>query len=196
MYKIGKNEFRRCIKKIFFYIRNLLRWPTDIIYHNKINLTCNLASGSSFKYCKIGKYNYIARRNSLYNVDVGNYCCFGPDIHIGGMQHSYWWYSMSPLLSDECKLPKRTIIGNDVWIGAQAIIKQGVIIGDGAVIGANSFVNKNVEPYSVVVGSPAKHIKYRFGEKTKKEILESKYWEKDPQEAKRILNTLRTLYKN
>ena len=137
----------------------------------------------------IGKYNYIARRNSLYNVEVGNYCCFGPDVHIGGMQHSYWWYSMSPLLSEECKAPDQTIIGNDVWIGAQVVIKQGVKIGDGAVIGANSFVNKDVEPFSIVVGSPAKHLKYRFDKETQDKIRNSSYWDEKPEKAKQILNT-------
>jgi len=100
---------------------------------------------------------------------------------------------MSPLLSDVCKSPECTIIGNDVWIGAQAIIKEGVKIGNGAVIGANSFVNKDVEPFSIVVGSPAKHIKYRFSDNVVKEIEESEYWNKEPHEARRILNSLNSL---
>ena len=170
-----------------------MRLPLNKVNHNRIDFSCNIAVGSSFKFCKIGKYNYIARRNSLYNVEVGNYCCFGPDIHIGGMQHSYWWYSMSPLLSDECKSSERTVIGNDVWIGAQAIIKQGVRIGNGAVIGANSFVNKDVEPFSIVVGSPAKHIKYRFEKNIQKAITESAYWNENPRRAKEILESLRLI---
>lgn len=127
----------------------------------------------------------MARRCSFYNVTIGNYCCFGPDVHIGGMQHSYWWYSMSPILSDMCNEPECTHIGNDVWIGAGCIIKQGITIGNGAIIGANSFVNKDVEPFSIVVGSPARLIKYRFDEETCKVIVESKYWEKTPLEAKK-----------
>lgn len=100
---------------------------------------------------------------------------------------------MSPLLSDECKTPERTVIGNDVWIGAQAIIKQGVRIGDGAVIGANSFVNKDVEPFSIVVGSPAKHIKYRFEKNIQKAITESAYWNENPRRAKEILESFRLI---
>ena len=192
-HKNEKNGIRGHLKNVYYQMQNIIRIPSDKFNHNHIDFTCKLASGSSFKYCQIGKYNYIARRNSLYNVKVGNYCCFGPDVHIGGMQHSYWWYSMSPLLSNECKVSEKTIIGNDVWIGAQAIIKQGVKIGDGAVIGANSFVNKDVEPYSIVVGSPAKHIKYRFRKEVMKEISDSKYWEKEPKEAKQLLNRLKTI---
>ena len=184
-----KTSIRSHLKGLYYGIKNIMRWPGDKLNHNDIDSTCNIAPGSSFKFCKIGKYNYIARRNSLYNVEVGNYCCFGPDVHIGGMQHSYWWYSMSPLLSEECKAPDKTIIGNDVWIGAQVVIKQGVKIGDGAVIGANSFVNKDVEPFSIVVGSPAKHLKYRFGKETQDEIRNSSYWDEKPEKAKQILNT-------
>lgn len=184
---------RSSIKSLYYWLRSILRIPSDILNHNKVHSSTRIAGGASLKLCSIGKYNYIARRNSLYNVEVGNYCCFGPDIHIGGMQHSYWWYSMSPILSDECKSPERTIIGNDVWLGAGCIIKQGVKIGDGAVVGAGSFVNKDVEPFSIVVGSPAKLLKYRFDEDVRDAIVKSGYWDKDPEEAKQILNQLNKL---
>ena len=188
-----RNGIRGFLKSEFYSVKSILRKPSDIFNHNKVHSSTRIAGGVSLKFCKIGKHNYIARRDSLYNVEVGNYCCFGPDIHIGGMQHSYWWYSMSPILSDECKSPDRTIIGNDVWLGAGCIIKQGVKIGDGAVVGANSFVNKDIEPFSIVVGSPAKHLKYRFDEDVRETIIKSGYWDKDPEEAKRILNSLNLL---
>ena len=184
---------RDIVKGFFYAVKRILRIPSDIFNHNKVHSSTRISGGTSLKFCSIGKHNYIARRNSLYNVEVGNYCCFGPDIHIGGMQHSYWWYSMSPLLSDECKSPERTIIGNDVWLGAGCIIKQGVKIGDGAVVGAGSFVNKDVEPFSIVVGSPAKLLKYRFDEDVRDAIVESGYWDMEPEEAKRTLNELNKL---
>lgn len=187
-------NLRNSVKWLYYKTLWVIKLPIYIFEHNKIDSSTNIANGVVLKFCKIGKYNYLARRSSLYNVEIGNYCCLGPDIHIGGMQHSYWWYSMSPLLSVECKTPERTIIGNDVWIGAQAIIKQGVKIGDGAVIGANSFVNKDVEPFSIVVGSPAKHIKYRFGDKMQRDIMNSKYWDMDPQQARLVLNSLNSLH--
>lgn len=178
---------RKGLKTIYYTIKFLLLYPSNIFNHNKLNSTNRIAEDVSLKYCCIGNYNYIARRCSFYNVKTGNYCCFGPDVHIGGMQHSYWWYSMSPLLSDKCEQPKQTIIGNDVWIAAGCIIKQGITIGDGAVIGANSFVNKDVEPFSIVAGSPAKLIKYRFDENIQKAIADSEYWDYDPQKAKSVL---------
>ena len=68
------------------------------------------------------------------------------------------------------------IIGNDVWIGSFATIMSGVTIGDGAVIAANSHVIKNVEPYSIVGGNPAKFIKYRFSKNQIEKLLEIKWW--------------------
>ncbi len=69
-----------------------------------------------------------------------------------------------------------TIIGNDVWIGMEAIIMPGVTIGDGAIIGARSVVVKDVEPYAIVGGNPAKEIKKRFSDDTIKTLLELKWW--------------------
>jgi len=69
-----------------------------------------------------------------------------------------------------------TIVGNDVWIGHNATIMPGVTIGDGAIIATNATVTKNVDPYTIVGGNPAKDIKKRFSEKTIKELLDIKWW--------------------
>jgi len=69
-----------------------------------------------------------------------------------------------------------TAVGNDVWIGYNAIIMPGVTIGDGAIIAANSTVTKDVEPYSIVGGNPAKEIKKRFSDKKIIELLELQWW--------------------
>jgi virginiamycin A acetyltransferase len=70
-----------------------------------------------------------------------------------------------------------TIIGNDVWIGNSATIMQGVKIGDGAIIGTNSLVTKDVEPYTIVGGNPAKEIRRRFDDETIKFLLALKWWD-------------------
>jgi virginiamycin A acetyltransferase len=71
------------------------------------------------------------------------------------------------------------VIGNDVWIGFEALIMSGITIGDGAVIGARAVVTKDVLPYTIVGGNPAKEIRQRFGDKTIKDLLEIKWWDWD-----------------
>jgi chloramphenicol O-acetyltransferase type B len=72
-----------------------------------------------------------------------------------------------------------TVIGNDVWIGAEAMIMPGVKIGDGAVIGSRALVTKDVEPYTIADGNPAKPIKKRFSERHIAMLLEMKWWDWD-----------------
>ena len=69
-----------------------------------------------------------------------------------------------------------TTIGNDVWIGHRAFIRAGVSIGDGAIVAAGAVVSKDVEPYSIVGGVPAKHIRYRFDQATIKRLLATQWW--------------------
>lgn len=112
------------------------------------------------------------------------------------MEHSYWFPSISPLLSDECVFGKITTIGNDVWIGANAIIRQGITIGNGAIIGAGSIVTHDVPPYTIVYGSPARVQKQRFeNKKLEEKVSKSKYWELPPNKAKCVIAQLLELEK-
>ena len=80
---------------------------------------------------------------------------------------------------EQIKLRKGdTVIGNDVWIGQNAVILPGVHIGDGAIIGANSVVGSNVEPYTIVVGNPAKVLRKRFDDELTELLLRFKWWDK------------------
>ncbi|HSH65656.1 MAG TPA: CatB-related O-acetyltransferase, partial [Bacteroidia bacterium] len=79
----------------------------------------------------------------------------------------------------------RTTIGNDVWIGNNAIIKYGIKIGDGAIIGSGAVVTKDVEPYSIVGGVPAKVIKYRFKPEQIEFLHKTKWWNRDLQWLKK-----------
>lgn len=154
-------------------------------------MTTRVDSNCTLTYCKVGKYSYIRSGAQFNHAIIGNYCSFAADVQIGGMEHPLYEYSTSAkLFPDKCIANKDTIIGNDVWVAAGAIIRQGIKIGHGAVIGANSFVNKDVPPYAIVAGSPAKIIKYRFDDEIKKAIQDSHYWDYAPKEAKQILNGL------
>lgn len=184
------------LKTIKQSIKVLFKNPYYWLRHNRISVTSEIGKNTFLKNCTIGKWCFIGGNGTFNNVEIGNYTCIAPSCQIGGMEHSYWKASISPKLSDECISDRATHIGHDVWIAANCIIKQGVTIGDGAVIGACSFVNKDVPPYAIVFGSPAKIHKYRFDETTINRLNESHYWEVEPQKAKSILSKIEVSIKD
>lgn len=139
---------------------------------------------------RIGDYSYLKPNNFMRNVTVGKFCCIADNFSVGLNEHPYHDFSSysftglaSPVRSRISGKyhaeEKMTIIGNDVWIGQDVIVKSGVTIGNGAVIGARSVVTKDVPPYAVVAGVPARIIKYRF-EQDKIDLLQKlKWWDWD-----------------
>lgn len=99
------------------------------------------------------------------------------------------WERITPEISD---LPYKgdTIIGNDVWIGANVTIMPGIKVGDGTIIATNTTVTKDVEPYAIVGGNPAKELKKRFSDEKIKELMELKWWDWD---VKKITENLEFL---
>ena len=143
--------------------------------------------------CSIGKYTYCDKSCYVGNnkTTIGKYCSIGRNVSISPGNHPLNFLSTSPYFYrgfldwNESKLDEYEnmstpcSIGNDVWIGQNAFIKDGVIVGDGAVIAAGAVVVKDVPPYAIVGGVPAKVIKYRFNEDTIKKLLELKWWDID-----------------
>jgi len=142
---------------------------------------------------KIQSYTYIGNNCFISAANIGKYCSIANNVSIGMGEHLLSHPSTNSLFYDnpmEILLKNECIINNDVWIGVDSIIRRGVVIGNGAVIGANSFVNTNIPPYAIAVGSPAKVIKYRFTPEQIRLIEETKWWEKDQKDAKKILEGL------
>lgn len=133
---------------------------------------------------------------------IGRYCAIATDVHMGGPEHPWSWASMSSFAYDpdyiwkpyldgigrsyrvhplphDPKRHGRIEIGNDVWIGQGACIRRGIKIGDGAVIGAHAMVTKDVEPFTMVGGNPARVIRKRFSDETIALVQESRWWEYD-----------------
>lgn len=145
----------------------------------------------------VGDYTYIGRNCTVTKAEIGRYVSIANNVTIGPGEHdvndvttSAWFYddAVAVLCAKEC------VIGNDVWIGVDSIIRRGVKIGNGAVVGANSFVNKDVPDFAIVAGNPARIIRYRFDEYKRAKISASKWWEKDLPEAKEIIQQLRKLF--
>ena len=99
-------------------------------------------------------------------------------------------WDMEPPAMADLPLKGDTVIGNDVWIGQNAVILPGVHIGDGAIIGASSVVGRNVEPYTIVVGNPAKVLRKRFDDELTKLLLRFKWWDKSIDEINELIPIL------
>lgn len=131
----------------------------------------------------IGSNNYFSCRCMIGNAKIGNYCSFGPDVKIGQSQHSSDYITTCQKISHKninfSLNQEPAIIDSDVWIGANAVIMQGVHIGIGAIVGANAVVTHDIPPYAVAVGVPAKIIKFRFNTNIINMLLKSKWWEQD-----------------
>lgn len=142
----------------------------------------------------LGRCSYLNIGSVIYpNVQIGRYCSVARNCEIGVAAHPTNFLSTHSFQYNPALFPnwpeyrnmerkakflahRPTIIGNDVWIGAQVIVVAGVRIGDGAVIAANSVVAKDVEPYSIVAGSPAKIIRSRFQSNQIEDLLSLKWW--------------------
>lgn len=151
----------------------------------------------------IGNYTYIAFGCRINNAKIGNYCSIGPNVKIGLGSHPLNRVSTNPIFHDKnnplslqaehyrkYKTHDLTTIGSDVWIGANVVILDGLIIGTGSVIGAGSIVTKDVKPYEVVAGVPARHIKPRFSKDVVQRISSIKWYDYDLIEASRMMQTI------
>lgn len=157
--------------------------------------------GHEFDHCVLYLDEKDDKTNQIDKLIIGKYCSIasGAKFMLGGTQgHNYEWISAYPLdkfdgsefLAQKWK--GDTVIGNDVWIGFEALIMPGIHIADGAVIGARSVVTKNVGPYEIWGGNPAKLIKKRFSDEQIQKLLDLKWWNFDEQTIKENLPFLRS----
>lgn len=150
---------------------------------------------------RLGYGSYVANDSTLTGTRVGRYCSLGPNIAMPtGLHPTSGFASTSPLFFSRAGQVGRPfvsrqkfaenrfaedgclrVIGNDVWIGGNVVILEGVRIEDGAIVGAGSVVTKDLPPYSISVGVPAKVIRYRFDRQTIDRLLATRWWERDPE---------------
>jgi lipopolysaccharide transport system ATP-binding protein len=191
-YGIKKSEELLC--DIVRKIRGTNKCPKFILKISKKRYGWNDNLGrywnEKFNNVKVGKYTYgYEYLNSKHLVSIGSFCSIASGQTIVPNDHKLDWVTTSPIASlkefsftDQdymhkyCPDEKRKItVGNDVWIGANCIIFEGVTIGDGAVIAAGSIVRKDVPSYAVV-GGVDKIIKYRFANETIEKLLKIQWW--------------------
>lgn len=172
---------------------------------NKIRYKdCNIETpyiekGAKLKQCRIAencnirrkvsidKNTYINSGTMIFSGNIGKYCAIGYNVHIGPFEKPTNFVSTQIYNSQYQNekngnwnaLSKPPQIGNDVWIGNNSVILQGVSIGNGSVVAAGAVVTKDVPAYAIVGGVPARVIKYRFDKETIKGLEETQWWNKD-----------------
>lgn len=162
----------------------------------------------------VGDFSYIADDNFESHVThhydfngdkliIGKFCqiAAGVEFVMNGANHqmnavsTFPFYTlegwdMEPPRTTDLPLKGDTIIGNDVWIGQNAVILPGVHIGDGAIIGANSVVGSDVSPYTIVIGNPARVIRKRFDDELIALMLQFRWWDKTVEEINSLIPLL------
>jgi acetyltransferase-like isoleucine patch superfamily enzyme len=152
---------------------------------------------------RVGAFTYMRDGGELSDCKIGRYCSIGQRVLISPGDHPIDFLSTHPFASDRSgisagmggleayariactRISKRTpgkgttTIGHDVWIGSHAIVLRGVEIGHGAVIAAGSVVTKNVAPFQIVAGIPAKPIRFRFPEPVRRKLMSLAWWDYD-----------------
>lgn len=182
-YYLLKQKFQN--SRIFFgaFIdKNSELGKYTIIYQNTVLINSSLDD-----------YSYVQKNCEIINTNIGKFCSIARNVTIGLANHPTNLVSTNPTFYDNLQpllffftkgkefesLHTINTIKSDVWIGQNALIKSGVTIGIGAVVGAGAVVTKDVDPYSIVAGVPAKHIKYRFEKELRERLLASKWWDFD-----------------
>lgn len=166
---------------------------TSILDSNLANYVA-LGSNCYIFNSTIGEYTYMSSFVTIMNSKIGKFCSIAQGVGISlGLHPSKVFVSTSPMFFSTKQQCGTTFsdgeyfremgscnIGNDVWIGANAIIKDDISIGDGAIIGAGAIVTKDVLPYAIVVGNPARVIRFRFKQEEIDFLLKFKWWDKEP----------------
>ena len=204
------------LSDVFRATKHFLSQQFHLTKLKKFNPTCIFSSGVQIEHvkfghynvifenvrmsnCKIGSHTYIQKESSIFNAIIGKFCSIATHVSIGPGKHKMdsvsthpaFYLKNTPLAKtfvseDLFQSFTRTTIGNDVWIGERSIILDGVNIGNGAIIAAGSIVTKDVLPYAIVGGTPAKLIRFRFSTDVIEKIENSEWWLKSDEELQKM----------
>ena len=192
---LGGKILKKYFDKLKYVLARLMCRKPSAIKNSSIHKTSKVINGAQIVNSNIDRYTYISSSNIIC-TKIGSFCSIAGGTTIGGGRHPIDWVSTSPVFYKGRNILKtnfsdrsfeeyaNTIIGNDVWIGSKCLIKGGVTIGDGVIIGMGSVVTHDVPPYEVWAGNPAKFIKKRFDDETIEKLLSCKWWELSDGELK------------
>jgi len=203
IFSLGKGNVRDMLNKSRYktaFVGKQCGFTSDTI----IGLHSHIYDNSIVNHSNIGNYSYIDHNALLQYATIGNYCSISNYVTIGLGIHPLNLFSTSPLfykkrnvfkldlINEDLGFPeyKPTVIGSDVWIGSKVTVMGGVNVGHGSTIASGAVVTKDIPPYAIVGGVPAKVIKYRFTEEVIEKLLLTKWWEKSAEEVYLIKDEL------
>lgn len=185
---------------IFHYIKGIVKNLFNprvsllaiVSANTKVDKTAYIYRCVKAKGSVIGAHTYIAANTEIENAEIGKFCSIADHCRIGMSGHSLDYLSTSPIFTQTVNAlqerwiendilehkseDERAYIGNDVWVGSHVLINGGVHVGDGACIAAGAVVVKDVPPYAIVGGIPAKLIRYRFSQDIIEKLEKLQWW--------------------
>ena len=188
--KSALRKIRRTIRYNSLRAQGVWIDPTALVDRETVFCGYNKVYRNAYlSNCKLGRLSYIGINSHIANCSIGGFCSIGPSVRIGLGFHPTNWISTHPAFysramqtsysfanEERFEESRRTSIGHDVWIGASAIILDGVTVGHGAVIAAGAVVTKDVPPYAIVGGVPGKVLRMQFDNKKIDQLLLWQWW--------------------
>lgn len=187
------------MSRIKVLLKNIISMPYRMLFtkisvfaglqNSKVDKNAAICRGTRFYRSDIGKYSYVGNNTFITNTHIGKYTSISGDCYIGGTSHPINWVSTSSVFHKwsnilhknfsqfEYEIFQETYVGNDVWIGEGCKVKAGIRIDNGAILGMGSVLTKDVGPYEIWAGNPARFIRKRFDDKTIEKLVESEWWE-------------------
>lgn len=199
MLKAFFRSLREMLAQLFRASSATLRYPHVFFAHNvavssdcRFGLHVRIYANTRLAATEVGDYSYIGGCTRVQNASIGKFCSIGPDVRIGLGVHPVDHVSTYPgfySTNASGSTPFTTMtritehapveIGHDVWIGAGAMIMDGIRVGHGAVVAAGAIVTRDVPPFAIVAGVPARHLRDRFDREMQAFLLESAWWDRD-----------------
>ena len=199
-----RSMIRALLSPVYWFFMNRFRQhqveSRQVAWRAKLGKHVSIRAGSEVgPNVSIGDYSYISGpRSYVEAASIGKFCSIARQTTIGVSGHDYTKVTTHPFIIDpaykfvtsavtESQKPP-PVIGHDVWIGMNCVVHRGVSIGHGAVVASDAVVTRDVEPYSIVGGNPARHLKYRFSSEVIEALLKIEWWNWDEDRLMKNLN--------
>lgn len=186
------------------------RIESTLLNDSRLGQYVGIGQGVELTHCSVDDYSYVANDTKLELVIVGKFCSIGPQCKVGLDRHPKSFVSTHPIFhakenESSVKMvrrndvfdvsPKATRIWHDVWFGTNVVLPGGIEIGTGAIIAAGAVVVKDIPPYAIAGGNPARVIRYRFPESQIDDILQSRWWEWSFSEIEKNVDSFQNIEK-